>query len=518
MKVPWKVLFSNDTTNILSCTSPYHERGEPFGPEMLQASVDETADTGVEVHLLQPGLGVAPWWKSSQYPFERHADFIRKTYGAEPDGFGRYMLEGGDIVQVFIDRCRERDLVPFLSLRLNDSHGKQFVDAAGDVPSLVWTCINRFYKAHPEDSIAPDPNDWHNRVLNWAEPEVRDWMFGFIRELCEQYDIDGFELDFMRHCNFFRAEETSSAERKDIMTDFVRRVRELLDATSASGRRRRLCARVPAYLAAHDPLGLDLPRLVEAGLEMVNLSYYYFTEQQGDFAQIRRLVPNVSVYAEMAHTTRVGPRVGDPAVGDNFSFRRTTPTQYYTTAHLAYSRGLDGVSAFNFVYYREHGTEGRGPFCEPPFEVFEHLDDPEWLARQQHHYFVGETWDQPPLPERQLPRTLQPGDAATFRLNLCPTERGWRADGKLRIQADQPLTRARFTARVNGESVQEIDDRSEPFEDCYPPLLGAAEHHRAWTVPPIALRNGVNEVEIALTTGDPATLVFVDLAMVEHLR
>ena len=31
------------------------------------------------------------------------------------------------------------------------------------------------------------------------------------------------------------------------------------------------------------------------------------------------------------------------------------------------------MSAFNFVYYREHGGAGRGPFNEPPFEVFKHL-------------------------------------------------------------------------------------------------------------------------------------------------
>ena len=53
---PYRVLYSNDTTNILSCISPYHRKGEPFRKEMLEASVDEVAGKGVDAHFLQPGL------------------------------------------------------------------------------------------------------------------------------------------------------------------------------------------------------------------------------------------------------------------------------------------------------------------------------------------------------------------------------------------------------------------------------------------------------------------------------
>jgi len=53
-KAPFRVLFSNDTTNIISNVSPFHKRGESFRPEMLEASVDETAGC-VDVHMLQPG-------------------------------------------------------------------------------------------------------------------------------------------------------------------------------------------------------------------------------------------------------------------------------------------------------------------------------------------------------------------------------------------------------------------------------------------------------------------------------
>ena len=160
--------------------------------------------------------------------------------------------------------------------------------------------------------------------MNWAEPEVRDYKFGFIRELCENYDIEGFELDFMRHFSFFRLDETTGEERCRIMTGFVRRVRELLDRTAKPGRRRRLCVRVPAFLVAHDRLGVDLRQWVAAGVDMANLSYSFFTEQQGDFAEIRRMIPDAAVYVEMCHTTFTGKIVVKGKAYDNFTYRRTT--------------------------------------------------------------------------------------------------------------------------------------------------------------------------------------------------
>src|ERR1700685_2577683 len=49
-KPRYRVIFSNDSTNVISCTSPYHERGEDWRPEILEASVDEVAGK-VDAHF-----------------------------------------------------------------------------------------------------------------------------------------------------------------------------------------------------------------------------------------------------------------------------------------------------------------------------------------------------------------------------------------------------------------------------------------------------------------------------------
>ncbi|MDQ3815535.1 MAG: hypothetical protein M3347_16585, partial [Armatimonadota bacterium] len=372
----FRVLYSNDLTNTTSCISPWHKAREPFRPEMLEASVDEVAGTGVDAHLLQPGLGWVPLWPSKVYPVEEHYRWFKETYGMGPDTFGRYVLAGGDVVKVFIERCRLRGQSPFISLRLNDVHQKEFVDAKpGDkISGSAAMSLTRFYREHPEYRIGQDSKRAAELGHNWAIPEVRAHKFAFLQELCENYDFDGLELDFLRFHNFFPLDRTAREERSAIMTGFVRQVRALLDRTARGGRRRWLCARVPCYLKGLDAVGLDPAALAEAGLDMANVSASYFTMQQTDFAAIRRMSPAAAMYVEMCHSTWNGEKV-TPGY-DTFPFRRTTNEQFQTTAHLAYARGADGVSLFNFAYYREHGGPGRGEFSEPPFGVLKKLSDP----------------------------------------------------------------------------------------------------------------------------------------------
>jgi hypothetical protein len=421
----------------------------------------------------------------------------------DPDSFGKYMVAGGDMVKVFVERCRKKGQSPFVSLRMNDGHHLENAEVKDR--RAIWA--SKFYVAHPEYRLGPDPAKWEQHVLNWAIPEVRAHKFSFIRELCENYDLDGFEMDFMRHYSYFQLDKTTSEQRRGIMTAFVRQVRELLDRTARDGRRRWLCARVPAYVSALDPLGLDLPAMVEAGVDMLNLSASYFTVQQTDLAAIRRSVPRASVYLEMCHSTWNGRKPVGPGY-DTFPFRRATQEQFQTAAHLAYARGADGVSAFNFVYYREHGGPGRGPFAEPPFHVFKHLGDREWLARQPQHWFLASGWGNPFAKPTVLPRKMAVGKPETFTLDLAPPAGGWKRSGRLRIQGEDSLGESRWSAQLNGKDLAATDDLSEPYPNPYPPMLGKPEELRAWSVPAGLLKDG-----ITMTDGKPVRVAFIDLAV-----
>lgn len=375
-KPPYKILFSNDTTNTLSCVSPYHGKGEPFTEDLLIASIDETANTGIDVHMLQPHVGWIAWWQSKVYPMEEHHKWFKAKTGLDPDSYDQYILDGGDMVKVFVDRCRQKKLVPFVSLRLNDAHH-----------TFRTGVQSKFYDDHPEYRIGGEEGrentmqGLYHGLLDWSIQEVRQHKLDFIQELCEGYDIDGFELDFVRMPCYFNLDETTSLQRVNIMNGFIEKVRGILNRTTRKKKRRWLCARIPNMMFTYDSLGLDVQDMVDAGLDMINLSAHYFTEQNNDLIMVRKLVPDASIYVEMTHCTKT-VRGG---------FIPTTPRQFYTTAALSYENGADGMSVFNFYYYRQHGYN-TCPANEPPFHIFKHLRDKVWLSKQPKYYVPPIGW------------------------------------------------------------------------------------------------------------------------------
>ncbi len=499
-------------TNIMSCVSPFHKAREPFRAEMLEATVDEVAGL-VDAHFLQPGLGLVPMWPSKLMPLDAHYAWIKERYGQGPDSFGKFVLGGGDVMKVFIDRCRQKGQAAFVSVRLNDAHHKEFADPKpGDKPgSSIGMSVSRFYVEHREWRIKPGSLRGADLVMNWAVPEVRAEKLALIRELCENYDIDGLELDFLLFYSFFRTEETTHEQRCAIMTGFVQEVRALLDRTAREGKRRWLCARVPCYVPTLDLLGIDLKSMVGAGLDMMNASAHYFTTQQHDLPAIRKQCAGAALYFELCHTTWNGPKVA--AGYDVFPFRRATHEQLHTSAHLAYARGADGISLFNFAYYREYGSgPGRGPFGEPLFESLRTLRDPKALAKEPQHWFLAQGWRSPGAKPTSLPRRIEPGKPAKFTFDLAPPEGGWQGAMRLRVQADKSLGASEWLATFNGEALAGTADVSEPFAVPYPVMLGKPEELRAWTVPAKLLREGKNSAEVTLVKGEGVTIGFVDLA------
>ena len=432
---PFKVLFGNDTTNITTCIGPYHVKGEDFKESMIRATVQETSGTGVDVQLIQPGTIWLPWWKSNIYSMKEHYSWFEKRYGIKPDSnvFNEFVFNGGDVVEVFIDECVKQKITPFISVRLNDGH---FLETWNDDPpkgDAPAHCLSKFYVEHvPEYCVGYgyggeiDFKNWDHRVQNWAVPEVREYKYRLIEELCKNYDLEGIELDFMRHRSHFNLDQTTAEQRCRIMAHFVRRVRNLLDKTAHGGKKRWLCVRIPCYMSLFDRSGIDVKLFAAAGVDMFNLSPFYFTVCDADVEKVCKLVGEGAVYLEMCHTTYVGKSVAKGY--DNFTFRRTTPIQYYTAAYLAYSRGAYGISTFNFVYYREHGNGERGPFNEPPFEVFENIDDFDWLSKQPQHYVLANTWLSKYSDNKMPFKYKHKGDSYSFTMDTVPVKGGWKEE------------------------------------------------------------------------------------------
>ena len=488
MKTPYRILYSNDFTNILSCRSPFHREGENFAPEMLAASVAETAGRGIDVHMLQPGFGWVPLWQSKVLPCRKHWTWLTQNY-KENDSCGimEYLLNDGDIVADFVQHCRKNSLAPFISFRLNDAHHLDRIDT--DTAAPINFC--EFYRSHPEYRLELRSASWRDRGHNWAIEACRNYKINFIRELCENYDIDGLELDFMRLSYYFRIYETSSAERRAIMVDFIRLIRSILDATSR-GQRRSLCVRIPLQLGQHDFMGIDVAAFAAAGVDMFNFSSSFYTVQTGDLERLRALAPQSSMYLEMTQCASIGQGV-EKSDGDNFEFTQTSPEEFYSTLDGAYQAGFDGCSLFNFVYYRQHGSKAKkGGFKEPPFEIIKQFREPSFLAAQPGRYFIGSHWED----DSPLPKSMSLfGKYALFTLKQV--HKGV-SDAELEVHIDIPGA-GDWEAWINDHPI---------FKAQVPE--SQAEILR-WQVPNAFLADGENRLEFRSRDIHPSVIHFIEL-------
>lgn len=481
-KAPYQVLWNDDTTNI-----PKWTPGEVFHDDQLRGAIDSVADKGIDAYLLSPGLGWIPWWKSRVYP--DHYQWRLEKFGVKPDCFGKYLIAGGDLVSTLVSHCRKRNLAPFVSFRLNDNHHQEQRNS-------VW--VSRFYEEHPEYLLNPRHYEKKGyskeRGQNWAIPAVRAYKLALIRELCENYDLDGLELDFLRDDTLFNLKETTEEQRVTWITDFVRAVRTALDAGPNRNRRRRLCVRIPCEIAKHGNSGIHVERFAQAGVDMFNLSIWYHTAQRTDLAKVRSLVPRAAVYLEMTHVTANRLASGY----DSSAFPRTSDEQFFTTAHLAYTRGADGVSFFNLQYNKRAYT------------VLPRMKQRAWLAEQPQYYFLGNVpyW-------RQVPVTLAPGKTHGLVLEMAPPPSFAMKRIRLRVHSDAPIAAAGLEVAVNGRRLAPTSDVGAFFHNPYDGMISDPSGRMAFQASDAKLRIGFNDVSLRVISGGPLKITFVDL-MVEN--
>ena len=208
----------------------------------------------------------------------------REVYNHETDvgerfGEGRDDLEGPDAVRKanrerlieeasgplteITRQFHEAGMGLLASVRMNSHYVAEYASPGfGEFRRRHADCLI----GRPDEHI-PAPSVEHaiHRGVDYKFPVVREHMEAVVCELFERFDVDGVELDYMRHPAFFRVEEGLACGY--LMTDFLGRIRRRLDAEcSRRGRRVELLVRVPPTLADSRRLGLDVERWIGDGL------------------------------------------------------------------------------------------------------------------------------------------------------------------------------------------------------------------------------------------------------------
>lgn len=277
--------------------------------------------------------------------------------------------QGTDPLKAVTDFAHAKGLESFWSIRMNDTH-----DVAHR-PEKPYFLFPQLKVDHPDwlvgDHVKRTPQGRWSSV-DYARPEIRDLAFRFIEEVCQNYEVDGVELDFFRHLCYFKSVANggkASAEEVAAMTELMRRVRAMTEKEGLKrGRPILVSMRLPDSTGFSLDSGLDLATWLQEGLMDILITTDYF-----------RLNPwEYSVKLGHAHGVRVYPALTDPRVKQETRFYRQSVPAYRARAANAWAAGADGLYVFNLYD------------IDPKSPLWTDLGSLKALAFTEKHYFVDD--------------------------------------------------------------------------------------------------------------------------------
>jgi len=319
------------------------------------------------------------------------------------NNLGWLTRDGIDPVAIVMNRARHQGMESMLSYRMNELH---------DVDKPASPLLSPFWKAHPEYRVG-GYEGWGKEALNYAVPEVREYVFAILEEIVDRYDLDGLELDFMRFPYYFPFRKDSMGAYERTMTDFVERVRKMTDSIgNERGRSILLSARIPTSLQGCTHLGLDPATWSRGGLiDFLTLSPFLSTETDIPVGEFRAACSGVPIYTCLEFT---------------IGARQMTREEKRAAAALLYAAGSDGMYLFNYFVAWDAGLEA-------DIEVLAELAEPDSLIDKDKVYTIA-------VPRYPVPGVSLPGQVP---LNMKQGE-----ERSVVVQTHEPKRPESVTIRI----------------------------------------------------------------------
>ena len=153
-----------------------------------------------------------------------------------------------DVIDMVIGMTHDYEAEAWLSVRMNDHH---FFDDPG---------FNSLFSYKYAEQVGVN----HSRTyLDFSKTAVQNYYKAYITELCEKYDIDGIELDFLRSCPIMT---NVNEENRQTLNRFVQEIRNIIDQFSEKrGKEIRLSARVYPEEQMNLDYGVDAAQWIADG-------------------------------------------------------------------------------------------------------------------------------------------------------------------------------------------------------------------------------------------------------------
>lgn len=257
---------------------------------------------------------------------------------------GELFKLGTDPLKITEKLCRKNNFEFFISLRCNDTH-----DMAHR-PDKPHPFFPPYKIKHPEYLMGtynnrPPHCNWS--AVDFSHQAVRDRWVAIAEELMTNYDLDGLELDFCRHMQYFKSVawggKASTAERA-MMTECMRKIRA---AAERIGRKRGkpilIAARLPDSVDYAKAAGLDVEEWMKEKLLDIYIGGFYF--------QLNPWQKSVDVCKK--YRVKFYPSLDESRISKvSWSFHRTMPMTYYAREAAAFQAGADGIYYFNIEGYK----------------------------------------------------------------------------------------------------------------------------------------------------------------------
>ena len=399
--------------------------------ERLDQLVDELADSQVTVMLINCNA------KKTNFPsksWEPHSEGFDPAKGEDQWAHNlKTMLDQGvDPTGRMLDRCRQRGISPWVSMRMNDVHD------AGNLKSRLHS---KFWLEHPEYWRYPDRfKAWNDRCLNYGLKPVRDYAMSLVKEVLGRYDLDGFELDWNRFPLHFREGEEQQGAK--LLTEWMADVRQVAFAAEKRlGHPITLAARVPALPEVSLGTGLDAVTWARRGLidHLIVAPFWATTDFDIPVERWAELLKGTGVGVTAGLEIRIQPCPGGPTLAN-------TPERRRGAARAMLARGSQGVYLFN---YFDMGS------AHP--DLLREMGSLETLKGKNRSYVVTYRDIQvpgKPLPA-PLPKALAPGESADFQLFVGPVPaEGASGEISLGLEGEHPTV----TVTINGKPTNVADE------------------------------------------------------------
>ena len=235
------------------------------------------------------GTGGALWWSTGDHDVFHFETEIGEIFGRESGS-----LEGLEDLYSFVHSAGDDDAYPKVAanvaaitaeaggpltalLALSQEAGLPFFPRVRMNSHYVvdprHPAYGNYRRRHPERLITRPGEEFPEGTLeygigtglDYAQSANRDYMASIACECFERFDVDGIELDFMRHPAFFRIEEGYA--NRHCVTEMIAGIRQRMSAVAAERQRQILLAvRVPPTIADSTRIGLDVARWIADGL------------------------------------------------------------------------------------------------------------------------------------------------------------------------------------------------------------------------------------------------------------